>query len=175
MAALVLLALGAVCASIVAAEDSPQVLEQKVKAAFLFKFGGYVEWPDSVFSGKDAPLVIGVTGADALAEELSLVVAGRTMNGRQVSIRRIAGGESLANLHVLFVGRPEIGRLGELTAQARPVLTVTDIEKGLAQGSIINFVVVDKRVRFEVALDAAKRSGLKIGAPLLSVAMHVKE
>lgn len=175
MAALVLLALGAVCASIVAAEDSPQLLEQKVKAAFLFKFGGYVEWPDSVFSGKDAPLVIGVTGADALAEELSQVVAGRTMNGRQVSIRRISGGESLANLHVLFVGRPEIGRLSELTAQARPVLTVTDIEKGLAQGSIINFVVVDKRVRFEVALDAAKRSGLKIGAPLLSVAMHVKE
>jgi hypothetical protein len=175
MAALVLLALGAVCASIVAAEDSPQVLEQKVKAAFLFKFGGYVEWPESVFSGKDAPLVIGVTGADALAEELSQVVAGRTMNGRQVSIRRIAGGESLANLHVLFVGRLEVGRLSELTAQARPVLTVTDIEKGLAQGSIINFVVVDKRVRFEVALDAAKRSGLKIGAPLLSVAMHVKE
>jgi len=52
MAALVLLALGAVCASIVAAEDSPQVLEQKVKAAFLFKFGGYVEWPDSVFPAR---------------------------------------------------------------------------------------------------------------------------
>jgi hypothetical protein len=175
MAALILLALGAVCASIVAAEDSPQVLEQRVKAAFLFKFGGYVEWPDGVFSGKDAPLVIGVTGADALAEELSQVVAGRTMNGRQVSIRRITGGESLANLHVLFVGRSEIGRLSELAAQARPILTVTDLEKGLAQGSIINFVVVDKRVRFEVALDAAKRRGLKIGAPLLSVAMRVKE
>jgi hypothetical protein len=177
MAVMALLALGALCMGIAAnAEDSPQVLEQKVKAAFLFKFGGYVEWPESAFSGKDAPLVIGVAGADVLAEELSQVVAGRTMNGRQVAIRRISGGELLPGLlHVLFVGRSEVGRLNELGSQPRPVLTVTDVERGLAQGSVINFIVVDKRVRFEVALDAAKRNGLRIGAPLLSVAMHVKE
>jgi hypothetical protein len=171
-----LLALGIACTNFAAvAQDSPQVLEQKVKAAFLFKFGGYVEWPESAFSSKDAPVVIGVVGADVLAEELSQVVAGRTMNGRAVSIRRIAGSEPLTGVQVLFVGRSEVGRLSELNSPARPVLTVTDVEKGLAQGSVINFVVVDKRVRFEVALDAAKRNGLRIGTPLLSVAMRVKE
>ena len=174
--AVLLLALGAACISLAAvAEDSPQVLEQKVKAAFLFKFGGYVEWPDSAFSSKDAPLVIGVAGADVLADELLQVVAGRTMNGRAISIRRIASGEPLPGVQVLFVGRTEVGRLSELSSQPKPVLTVTDVEKGLTQGSVINFVVVDKRVRFEVALDAARRNGLRIGAPLLSVAMHVKE
>ncbi|HEX7951796.1 MAG TPA: YfiR family protein [Burkholderiales bacterium] len=159
--------------SAIAVEDSPQILEQRVKAAFLFKFGGYVEWPDSAFSSKDAPLVIGVAGNDLLAEELSQVVAGRTMNGRAVSIRRIRG-DLPASVHVLFVGRTETGRLADLAAQARPILIVTDTEKGLAQGSIINFVVADNRVRFEVSLEAAKRSGLRIGAPLLSVAMRVQ-
>jgi hypothetical protein len=158
-----------------AAEENSQVLEQKVKAAFLFKFGGYVEWPEGVFSGKDAPLVIGVAGADEFADELQQVVGGRKMNGRPVLVRRVHSGDSLSNIHVLFVARSEIGRLNELTSQVRPVLIVTDMDKGLAQGSVINFVVVDNRVRFEVSLDAARRSGLKIGAPLLSVAMRVRE
>jgi len=176
IACLTLLVFGAICVgTVVAAEESPQVLEQRVKAAFLFKFGGYVEWPDSAFPSKDLPLVIGVAGADVLAEELSQVVAGRTMNGRPVTVRRVRTGEPLSNVHVLFVSRSEIGRMNELLAQARPILTVTDVEKGLAQGSVINFVVVDNRVRFEVSLDAAKRSGLKISAPLLSVAMRVQE
>jgi len=175
-AAIALLALGAILPGIAAnAEDTSQVLEQKVKAAFLFKFGGYVEWPESAFSSKDAPIVIGVAGADALAEELSQVVAGRTMNGRPVTIRRIPSGELPLSLHVLFIGRSEVGRLNEVSSQGRPVLTVTDIDRGLAQGSIINFIVVDRRVRFEIALDTAKRNGLRIGAPLLSVAMRVKE
>ncbi|MBI3526341.1 MAG: YfiR family protein [Betaproteobacteria bacterium] len=174
-AALLLLGVLCIVTSAVAVDESPQVLEQRVKAAFLFKFGGYVEWPDSAFPSKDTPLVIGVAGADVLAEELSQVVAGRTMNGRPVSVRRVRGGEPLSSVHVLFVGRPEMGRLTDLAAQARPILTVTDTEKGLALGSIINFVVADNRVRFEVSLDAAKRSGLRIGAPLLSVAMRVQE
>ena len=171
-----ILLLGVLCTatSAVALEESAQVLEQRVKAAFLFKFGGYVEWPDNVFPRKESPLVIGVAGADALADELSQVVAGRTLNGRPVTVRRVRAGEALSNIHILFVGRPEIDRLNELLVQAQPVLTVTDMAKGLPQGSVINFVVAENRVRFEVSLDAAKRIGLKIGAPLLSVAMRVQ-
>jgi hypothetical protein len=168
--------LGACCIGLPAkaAEESAQVLEQRVKAAFLFKFGGYVEWPDNVFPHKESPLVIGVAGADPMAEELSRIAAGRTMNGRPVTVRLVRNGEPLSNVHILFVGRPEIDRLNELLVQAQPVLTVTDIAKGLPQGSVINFVVAENRVRFEVSLDAAKRVGLKIGAPLLSVAMRVQ-
>jgi hypothetical protein len=96
------------------------------------------------------------------------------MNGRPVTVRLVRAGEPLSNIHILFVGRAEIDRLNELLVQAQPVLTVTDMAKGLPQGSVINFVVAENRVRFEVSLDAAKRSGLKIGAPLLSVAMRVQ-
>jgi len=173
-----LLALCTLCAGAsVAADESPQDIEQRVKAAFLFKFGGYVEWPERVFPRSDSPLVIGVAGADVLAEELSRITSGRTMNGRPVTVRRIRSGEQATGVHVLFVGRSEAGRLGELlpTTQGQPVLTVTETEKGLAQGSVINFVVVDNRVRFEVSLGAANRNGLRIGAPLLAVAQRVQE
>jgi hypothetical protein len=160
-----------------AADESPQDIEQRVKAAFLFKFGGYVEWPERVFARSDSPLVIGVVGADVLAEELSRIASGRTMNGRPVTVRRIRSGEQVTGVHVLFISRSEAGRLGELlpTTQGQPVLTVTETEKGLAQGSVINFVVADNRVRFEVSLAAANRNGLRIGAPLLAVAQRVQE
>ena len=173
-----LLALCTLCAGAsLAADESPQDIEQRVKAAFLFKFGGYVEWPERVFPRNDSPLVIGVAGADVLAEELSRIASGRTMNGRPVTVRRIRSGEPVTGVHVLFISRSEAGRLGELlpTTQGQPVLTVTETEKGLAQGSVINFVVADNRVRFEVSLAAANRNGLRIGAPLLAVAQRVQE
>jgi len=173
-----LLALCTLCAGAsVAADESPQDIEQRVKAAFLFKFGGYVEWPERVFPRSDSPLVIGVAGADVLAEELSRITSGRTMNGKPVTVRRIRSGEQITGVHVLFISRSEAGRLGELLpmTQAQPVLTVTETEKGLAQGSVINFVVADNRVRFEVSLAAANRNGLRIGAPLLAVAQRVQE
>lgn len=176
MAGLVLLLSGAFCAgNAFAAEESPQNLEQQVKAAFLFKFSGYVEWPQDAFAEPGSPLVIGVAGDDSLAQELGRVVANRTMNGRAVVVRQVRGGDDLAGIQMLFVGRSQIARLAELSAHPRPVLTVTDIAKGLEQGSVINFVTAGNRVRFEVSLDAAKRNTLKIGAPLLSVAMRVQE
>ncbi len=154
--------------------DEASALEQQVKAAFLFKFSGYVEWPRHAFPEPGSPLVIGVAGDDSLAAELTRVVGDRTMNGRTVAVRPIRSSEYPADLHVLFVGRSQLARLGELSAHPRPVLTVTDVAMGLDQGSVINFVTAGNRIRFEVSLDAAKRNALKIGAPLLSVAMRVQ-
>jgi hypothetical protein len=161
--------------STLAADESAKLPEQRLKAAFLFKFGGYVEWPASAFPGPDSPFMIGVAGADPLADELSKVIAGRTMNGRTVAVKRIRGGEQISGLHVLFIGGSQGSRLGELLTltQSLPVLTVTETDNGLAQGSIINFVVADNRVRFEVSVTAASRGGLRIGAPLLAVAQRV--
>jgi hypothetical protein len=157
-----------------AGADEASALEQQVKAAFLFKFSGYVEWPQHAFPDPGSPLVIGVAGDDSLAEELTRVVGNRTMNGRTVAVRLIRSGESIADLHVLFVSRSQLARLGELSSHPRPVLTVTDVAMGLEQGSVINFLTAGNRIRFEVSLDAARRNALKIGAPLLSVAMRVQ-
>jgi hypothetical protein len=156
----------------VAQSDTSEV---RVKAAFLYKFGSYVEWPEGVFARPDSPVAIGVMGADALAEELAQIAAGHSVNGRPVSVRRLRAGDSIAGLQVLFIGRADAARLAEILASAkgRPLLTVTESEQALELGSMINFVVVDDKVRFDVALVPADLGSLKISARLLGVARKV--
>jgi hypothetical protein len=149
--------------------------EVQIKAAFLYKFGGFVEWPAGAFARSDSPFSIGVIGAEPVAAELEQISAGRTVQGRPVQVKRLRRGESLAGLHVLFVGQPEAVRLAEILAGARnlPLLVVTESENALTQGSVINFVAVDDKVRFDVALPPAERGQLRISARLLAVARKV--
>ena len=156
------------------AEDEA-TLERRIKAASIFKFAGYVHWPDSAFASPSAPMAIGVLGDDAMFSELAQVVAGRAVESRPLAIRRIRSGESLAGLHILFIGRGERARLADLRAMpAQPVLVITEHEGALEQGSIINFVLAGGYVRFDVALDNADRRGLKLSARLLTVANFVR-
>jgi hypothetical protein len=158
------------------AQDDAEALEQRVKAAFLYKFAGYVEWPASSFPRPETPLTIGVIGNESLAAELAQAVTGRTVNDRNVMVKRLKPGESLAGIHILFVGRDESVRLAQLAQAARPrsILTVSESDGALAQGSMINFTVAERRVRFEIALDAAEKSGLKLSSRLLAVAQQVR-
>ena len=150
--------------------------ERSIKAAFLYKFLDYAEWPDSAFAQPDSPLVIGVTGADDIAAELQQITAGRKVGSRPVSVRRVREADSLAGLHMLFIGRSESARLASLAHRARDraVLTVTEIPGALEHGAIVNFVLVEGRVRFEIALDNAERSGVKLSSRLLAVAITVR-
>jgi hypothetical protein len=134
-----------------------------------------VQWPPAAFARPDAPFAIGVMGADEVAVALEQVVAGRTVQGRPVVVRRVKRGEALAGLHVLFIGQAESARLAETLAAARgqALLMVTETENALASGSMINFVAEDQRVRFDVALPSAERGQLKISSRLLAVARKV--
>jgi hypothetical protein len=156
-----------------AAQPDPEAVaaQQRIEAAYLYKFGSYVTWPDSSFAGADSPIVIGVAGADTLAEDLSTLVAGRDIGGRPVKVRRIQPDDSLDGIDILFVGTRADALFA--TARGRPILVVTDGEDGLARGASVSFVLVDNRVRFDVALDAAQQNGLKLSALLLSVAHNV--
>jgi hypothetical protein len=164
------------CSSLCFAQADAAATESRVKAAFLYKFAGYVEWPESVFVRADTPISIAVAGDESLAAELEQAVAGRTVNDRHMTVRRLKAGESLAGVHILFIGRTESGRLGQLlqSARSQSVLTVTESDGALAQGSVINFVVADRRVRFEISLQSAERSKLKLSSRLLAVATLVR-
>lgn len=157
------------------AAGQPVSLERKVKAAFLYKFLGYTEFPASAFSDPAAPVVIGVVAADELSGELSRIVAGRTVQGRPIAVRNLREGDAAAGVHLLFVGGNDIARLRAVLKAARPapVLTVTEAEHGLQQGAIINFKVVEERVRFDVSLEAADKNSVKLSSRLLTVASHV--
>lgn len=157
------------------AQNDAGTLENRVKAAFLYKFAGYVDWPAASFARPDTPVTIAVVGAEPLASELVQAVTGRTVNDRQIVVKRFKPGEPLTGVHVLFVGRPESPRVGQLAqaAHGRSVLIVTEAEGALAQGSVINFTMADRRVRFEVSLESAEKTGLKLSSRLLAVAEKV--
>lgn len=151
-------------------------LERQVKAAYLVKFAGFVEWPEGSFARSDSPLVIGVLGADALAEQLEQSVVGHSANGHPLQVKKLKKGEPPAGVHMLFLGTPDKASLHEIMAAARslPLLTVSDSEEIYAMGSIINFVVAGDRLRFEVALKPAQAARIRISARMLSAAYKVQ-
>ena len=152
----------------------PSASEASVKAAFLYKFANYVEWPPSAFASPTAPLVIGVAGSDEIARELERIVPGRSVNGHPVQLKNVKDGEGAAGVHVLFIAR-DFPALHELlrSVQSQPVLTVTESTRGFELGSTINFVPAGERVAFEVSLDSAEKGGLRISARMLAVARRV--
>lgn len=154
---------------------SPSALERGVKAAFLYKFLGFIEWPPAAFSKADTPLTIGIIGADTVAAELAQIAQGRTVNNRKVIVKKISNGEPLSEFHMLFIGRGESARQGQLLKAAHhyPIVTVTETEGALEQGSMINFRVAEGRVRFEISLVAAERTDLKLSSRMLAVASSV--
>jgi hypothetical protein len=171
------LVLASGCVAAAAARPEAQAAEHRVKAAFVYKFGGYVEWPDEAFATPSSPLVIGVVGADALADALERMSAGRLVGGRPVQVRKLEHGAPLFGLHVVFIGRTDRGRLAEAldASRGQAALTVTESEDGLRLGSMINFVLVADKVRFDVALPRAQAERLRISSRLLSVARSVVE
>jgi hypothetical protein len=167
----VLLCIGMTATAWAQPDSEAVAAQQRIEAAYLYKFGGYISWPDKSFPAADSPLVIGVVGADALADDLATLVTGRDISGRPVQVKRLQGGDSLSGVNILFVG----ARSDSFISAARnlPILVVADGDDGLARGAGVSFVLVDDRVRFDVALDTAQQNGLKLSALLLSVAHSV--
>lgn len=151
--------------------------EIQIKAAFLYKFTGYVEWPKSSFKDTNSPITIGVVGADEIADELRHIVAGRSVQSRPLNVIAVNKESDLNGVHLLFIGRDATARLARLieTARQRPILTVTDVPEGLERGSMINFVMVKRRVQFEISVDVAEKAGLVLSSRLLAVALRVRK
>src|SRR5665213_410611 len=167
----------AVCiAGATQAANPPSDLERAVKAAYLYKFLNYVEWPSSAFADDSAPFVIGVYGADAIAAQLTQLAAEHDVAGRRVEVRRLKRNEPLAGVHVLFVGAQEAAHLPALVraARQRSLLLVSEAKDGLDAGSAINLVVDDDRVRFDIAPENAERMGVHLSSRLLAVARTVR-
>jgi hypothetical protein len=165
----------ALASSLALAEEPASVTEISVKAAFVFKFIAFVEWPPGSFAQPDSPVVIGVYAADDLADELARVVVSRNIGGRGIVVRRLRRAELDADLQMLFVGRDGAAELDQLLvgAERNPTLIVTEFADGLDLGGAINFVVVENKVRFDVALAAASERQIKISSRLLAVARKV--
>lgn len=179
--ALVALALpAAACMAPARAGADEAGLEYQVKAAFVCKFANYVEWPAQALGAAGEPLRIGVLGGDAVFEEFRRTAASATVGGRPVEVRRLARADPQLpeGLHIIFVARAmdALGPAVASAARGRPILTVTELDPPGAAGAagIINFIVVDNKVRFDILLPLATQSGLKISGRLLGVARRVE-
>jgi hypothetical protein len=157
-----------------AAQAQQPYSADEVKAAFLYHFGTYVEWPIVAAEPSDT-VTIAILGAAGVAEELRDFLPGRTIHGRRVELRLLARIQDLRDDEMLFIGKENNARLSDLidVVGSRPTLIVTDATDGLADGAMVNFQVVDQRVRFEVSLRKAEDSGLMLSSRLLSAALRV--
>jgi hypothetical protein len=145
----------------------------EVKAAFLFNFTKFVEWPAD--SAAATPFQFGVLGSDHIGDALREIVRGKTVTGRQIATRRVTAGDDLSHLHLLFVSAAEKGRLPDVIKRldGTAVLTVSDVDKFCQQGGVIALALEGNHVRFDVNLEAAERSRLKVSSRLLSLARTV--
>jgi len=148
--------------------------ENQIKAAFLFNFGKFVEWPETAASAK-GPLTICVAGNDEIARALEQVATGKTVNGKEVRVVLLRPLESSGNCQILFIGRSAGKDRKVLMGKTRdaPVLTVGEEEDFAGQGGILNFLNEKSRIHLQVNQEAAARSGLKISSKLLALAQIV--
>jgi hypothetical protein len=148
--------------------------EDAVKAAYLYRFAGYVNWPEE--APADATFTIDVLGSPGVAKELRRLLVGHSINGHPTEVREISGARDLGQANMLYASQGHAELLRNLTPapSSRAMLLVTDEVDGLKFGGALNFLIIDHNVRFEVSLTAAERWGLKISSDLLGVAIRVQ-
>jgi hypothetical protein len=142
-----------------------------IKATYLYKFPPYIEWPDDTL-GHAAQFPICLVGADPFGPLLDRAVGGQQIAGRPIVIRRLAAFDAGAGCLIVFAAGPVHDILA--AAQGSPVLTVTDVGQDAPDKGMINIVIVDNRVRFEIDDKAAARAGFTISSKLLSLALNIQ-
>jgi len=160
-----------------AAEKAKISSEEQVKAAFLFSFVKFIDWPSGVFAAKNSPILIGTIGDDPLGGELRESLHGKNVNGRELVVQKIDWPGETEGLHILLICASEAKSTPEVLASVKgnPVLTIGEMEQFGQQGGIINFYIQEKKVRFEINIDAANKARLKISSQLLSLARIIRD
>ncbi|HLG42136.1 MAG TPA: YfiR family protein [Planctomycetota bacterium] len=156
------------------AQDDPP-LEYKVKAAFIYNFARFTEWPAEAFEKEDSPLVIGIIGEDPFGEYFDKLIKDKKIANRPVVLRRLKEVAEAGGCHVLFVGNLEKEGVEQLFKKLgdRPVLTVGERPRFAHARGVVNFVIEEEKVRFEINPDRAKQCGLKVSSKVLQLARIV--
>lgn len=155
---------------------SAQSKEYQIKAAFLFNFAQFVQWPAAAFADTNAPFRIGILGEDPFGSALAETVQGESIDNHKIIITRSQHLEDLQACQMIFIGKSEKSRVPEvLTAlDSKPILKVGETPGFVEHGGSINFYLDGNKVRFEICPDKARVDGLKISSQLLSVGKIVE-
>jgi len=167
--------LGLIALLVAPAAGAEPSREYAIKAAFLYKFGDYVDWPPSVFTSPDSPFFVCVIGTDPFGAVLDDLARGERAAGHPIVIKRAATLDESTGCHVAYVSAADKTFAQSLGSVAgKPVLTVTDGVDELGPHGIVNFIIRDNRVRFDIDTRLTAESGLTISSKLLSVAAMVR-
>jgi hypothetical protein len=151
--------------------------EYEVKAAYLYQFGKFVEWPEGGLSRTDDPFAICIVGTDPFGAVLDETISGRTVQDKKVIAKRLTPTDDKSSCNILFVSPSEQHRLVNVLREVsgRSILTVGTTAEFLSQGGMINFRLEQGKVRFEVNLAALQQGNLKMSSELLKVATLIKQ
>ncbi|HET7108974.1 MAG TPA: YfiR family protein [Candidatus Acidoferrum sp.] len=149
--------------------------EYALKAEFLFHFAQFVEWPASAFEATSSRFVYCTTGTDPFHGALETTLSGKTAEGRGFEVRHLKQAREAQGCHILFIGREQEKQSSQAVwqLQGTPVLIVGESAGFVERGGLIGFSVEESKVRFEINLEAAEKSKLKISAKLLALAKTV--
>jgi uncharacterized protein DUF4154 len=149
--------------------------ENEVKSAYLYNFGKFVEWPAKAASVGEF-FTVCVLGDDTFGSTLETTIARESIDGKKVLVKRIAKPQDSVGCRILFISSSQQSRVKEILGELdnTSVLTVSDMPEFTRRGGMIQFVVEANRVRFEVNLTSAERSGLTLSSQLLKVAVNVR-
>jgi hypothetical protein len=149
-------------------------LEYAVKATFLYKFAGFVEWPAAAFESASSPVTLCVIGNDPVASVVDNAAAGQQIGERRLAVRHLQAPTGVSGCHILYIANNVSGTDAQNAVRGMPVLTVTDGASIAGAPGIVSFVVQDNRVRFDIDDAAAAQNGLTISSKLLSLARVVR-
>jgi hypothetical protein len=150
--------------------------EYQIKAAFLFNFAQFVDWPPDAFTNASEPFCIGIVGDDPFGAVLDETIQGEKVNGHPLVIQRYRDGEEVKDCQILFISRSEHDHLDQILAdlKGKSVLTVADQDGFLKKGGIIRFVTEQNKIHLRVCPDTAKTAGLTIRSKMLRLAEIVE-
>jgi hypothetical protein len=149
--------------------------EYEVKAAFLFHFAQFVEWPGEAFKAADSPIEYCTLGEDPFGGALDASLKGKLVGARPMRVRHLKQVREIQDCHVLFIGAEEKKAISAALAsvEGSATLTVGESEHFAQDGGMIGFCLEENKIRFEVNLTAAEHAKLKISARLLALAKSV--
>jgi len=152
--------------------QDPQPTEYQIKAAFLFNFAKFVEWPPKAFAEAPAPIVIGILGDNPFRDDLARTIRGKAIDDHPLVIKEYRSPAEATNCHILFISASEKKRLLEIleALKGAKVLTVSETDRFTENGGMINFFLDGTKIRFQINKDAVTSAGLQISSKLMSLA-----
>jgi hypothetical protein len=153
------------------AQEAPPT-EYQIKAAFLYNFVKFVQWPTQAYAAATSPAIIGVLGENVFGDDLEKAIHNKVINHHPLRFKQFDSAEEATNCQVLFISQSEKKRFPQIleSLRGKSILTVSESDHFLHDGGMINFIIVDLKVRFQINNEPARKAGLIISSDLLSLA-----